>query len=240
MSTMSNFQDSEQTHSTHSKSEDIGVPKMVKSSAESSNPPAEGSFKQETPPHDTDTRIYPTGLTLVLIFVSLCTTTFLVALDGTIIATAIPTITAQFNSLDQVSWYNASYLLATCCFQLPFGRAYTLLNMKWVYVFSIVVFMVGSLVCATAPSSVALIIRRAIAGAGGSGIFGGGFILIAKSTPLRKRSLFTGFIGGTFVIASAIGPILGKNLQIPGRTTVTDELFRWRSYHSCILEVVFL
>jgi hypothetical protein len=67
---------------------------------------------------------YPTGLRLTLIFLSLVLTTFLVALDATIIATAIPTITAQFQSLDDVSWYNTAFLLTQCAFQLPFGRCY--------------------------------------------------------------------------------------------------------------------
>jgi hypothetical protein len=52
-----------------------------------------------------DNKEYPTGLRLVLIIVSLCISTLLVALDGTIIATAIPTITSDFNSLDDVAWY---------------------------------------------------------------------------------------------------------------------------------------
>ena len=67
---------------------------------------------------------YPHGLRLTLIFISLVLTTFLVALDATIIATAIPTITAQFQSLDDVSWYNTAFLLTQCAFQLPFGRCY--------------------------------------------------------------------------------------------------------------------
>lgn len=71
---------------------------------------------------------YPTGIRLTLIFVPLVLTTFLVALDATIIATAIPTITAQFQSLDDVSWYNTAFLLTQCAFQLPFGRCYRYVN----------------------------------------------------------------------------------------------------------------
>ncbi|KUJ07065.1 MFS general substrate transporter [Mollisia scopiformis] len=152
---------------------------------------------------------YPTGMTLILIFVSLCTSTFLVTLDGTIIATAIPTITSQFNSLNGVSWYNVAFLLTTCAFQLPYGRAYSLFNMKWVFISAIVIFEVGSTICGTAPNSLALIIGRAIAGIGSGGIFSGCFIVIAKIIPLRKRSLFAGLIGAMFGIASVVGPLLG-------------------------------
>lgn len=153
---------------------------------------------------------YPSGITLFLILISLCAATFLVALDATIIATAIPTITSRFNSLADVAWYNAAYLLVTCAFQLPFGRAYALLNTKYVFLATIFIFEIGSAVCGSAPNSLALIIGRAIQGLGGAGIFSGSFIIIADSTPLRKRALFNGFVGATFGIASVVGPLLGK------------------------------
>ncbi|PVH78006.1 MFS general substrate transporter [Cadophora sp. DSE1049] len=166
--------------------------------------------------------IYPTSLPLALIFLSLCTTTFLVALGGTIIATAIPTITNDFNSLSDVSWYNSAFSLTTCAFQLPFGRAYTLFNTKFVFLAAIAIFEVGSVVCGATPNSVGLIVGRAVAGIGGGGIFSGCFIIIAESTPLRKRSLFTGFVGGTFGIASVVGPLIGGEFT----TRVT-----WRCQH---------
>ena len=72
-------------------------------------------------------------------------------------------------------------------------------------------FEVGSAVCGAAPTSLALIIGHAIAGIGGAGIFSGCFIIIAQNTPLRKRSLFTGFIGATFGIAFVIGLLLGES-----------------------------
>lgn len=111
-----------------------------------------------------DTKKYPTGITLALIVLSVCCSTFLVALDGSIIATAIPTITSQFNSLQDVSWYNSALLLTTCAFQLPFGRGYTLFTVKWVYCFAIALFEIGSAVCGAAPDSITLIVGRAIQG----------------------------------------------------------------------------
>ncbi|CZT51521.1 related to DHA14-like major facilitator; ABC transporter [Rhynchosporium secalis] len=152
---------------------------------------------------------YPTGIQLLLIFTALCATTFLVALDGTILATAIPSITKDFNSLKDIAWYSSSFLLATCAFQLPWGRAYTLFNSKWVFLTAIAVFEVGSMVSGAAPTSMALIIGRAVAGLGGGGIFSGCFIIIAESVPLSKRALYTGVIGGTFGIASVVGPLIG-------------------------------
>lgn len=152
---------------------------------------------------------YPGGLRLTLISISLILTTFLVALDATIIATAIPAITAEFGSLSDVAWYNAAFLLTTCAFQLPFGRAYSLLRTKWTYMASVILFEIGSAVCGAAPSSIALIIGRAIAGIGSAGIFCGAFIIIAATVALDKRAIFTGTLGAAFGIASVVGPLLG-------------------------------
>lgn len=164
-----------------------------------------------------------TGTRLAFILLALCTTVFLVALDGTILATAIPTITNQFNSLSDIAWYNSAYLLTTCAFQLPFGRAYALLDSKWTFMVAVVVFEIGTAICGAAPTSFALIFGRAIAGIGGAGIFSGTFIIIAEIIPLRKRSLFAGLIGAVFAVASVIAPILGGVL--------TDRVsWRWCFY----------
>lgn len=61
---------------------------------------------------------YPTGLKLGLISLALCLSVFLMALDNTIIATAIPKITDEFHSLPDVGWYGSAYLLTTASFQL--------------------------------------------------------------------------------------------------------------------------
>lgn len=69
-----------------------------------------------------DEMVYPSGVKLALITLALCLAVFLVALDNTIIATAIPKITDRFNSLGDVGWYGSSYLLTTCALQLFFGK----------------------------------------------------------------------------------------------------------------------
>lgn len=78
---------------------------------------------------DDDTE-YPTSFKLVLISIALCLTVFCIALDNTIIATAIPRITDHFKAIDDIAWYGSAYLLTTCSFQLFFGKLYTFLNIK--------------------------------------------------------------------------------------------------------------
>ena len=120
---------------------------------------------------------FPHGLKLAVIIIGLCLSVFLVALDNTIIATAIPKITDQFHALDDVGWYGSAYLLTTCSFQLLFGKFYSFFSIKWVYLIAISVFELGSLICGVAPNSLALIVGRAIAGLGSAGIFSGALIV---------------------------------------------------------------
>jgi MFS family permease len=92
------------------------------------------------------------------------------------------------------------------------GKAFNLFPKQHLYLSYLGVFEVGSLVCAAAPTSKALIIGRAVAGLGASGIFSGGLVILATVIPLHKRPVWTGTLMSTFVIASIIGPLIGSAL----------------------------
>jgi hypothetical protein len=89
---------------------------------------------------DEEAIVYPTGAKLALISLGLCLATFVVALDNTIIATAIPTITSVFNSLNDVGWYGSSYLLTLTSLQPSFGKIYANFDVKYTYLGALVVF----------------------------------------------------------------------------------------------------
>lgn len=74
------------------------------------------------------------------------------------------------------------YLLTTAAFQLPFGKLYSILSVKWTFLVTIFIFEVGSLICGAANSSAVLIAGRAIAGVGGAGIFSGALIIAAHTS----------------------------------------------------------
>ncbi|TVY37498.1 Rubrofusarin-specific efflux pump [Lachnellula occidentalis] len=181
---------------------------------EKAGPPSTGLHESEDE--------YPGPKKLFLIMLGVYLSMFLVALDRTILGTAIPKITDDFHSIDDVGWYASSYLITLCAFQLIFGRIYTFYTAKWVLLCAIGL-LSSSVVCGAAPNSIAFIIGRAIAGLGSAGIFTGAITTMIISIPLHKRPMFQGIFGAVFGVASVCGPLVG------GAFT-TSVSWRWCFY----------
>ena len=156
-----------------------------------------------------DTADFTKGFKLVIVMFSIALSVFLVALDLTIIATAIPRITDDFHSLNDVGWYGSAFFLTTAAFQSTWGKALKYFPIKPTFMLSVLIFEIGSLICAVSKDSTTLIVGRAIAGVGASGVSSGAYTLIGFSVPPQRRAAFTGVLGATFSIASVAGPLLG-------------------------------
>lgn len=113
-------------------------------------------------PDSPEANYKPKSLKFWLILLSAFVSMFLVALDRTIISTAIPTITDDFNSLGDIGWYGSAYMLSTAAFQLVWGRIYRFYDLRYTFLSCIVIFEVGSAVCGAAPSSPVFIIGKCI------------------------------------------------------------------------------
>ncbi|KAJ5427298.1 hypothetical protein N7465_002368 [Penicillium sp. CMV-2018d] len=146
---------------------------------------------------------------VVLISIVLCLATFCVAVDNTIISTAVPQITKSFDSIDDVGWYASIYPLTSCAFQPSYGKIYSIFSRKYVFLAALLIFEIGSVVCATASSSHVFIGGRALAGLGSAGIQAGTTLILAESVPLRQRPIWNSIIGSMFAVGSVAGPLLG-------------------------------
>lgn len=145
-----------------------------------------------------DTTVYKSGSSLYLLTFGLALATFVVALDNTIIATAIPRITTVFDSLNDVGWYGSSYLLTTTSLQPSFGKIYTYFSVKWTYISALMIFELGSVLCGAAVNSTMLIVGRAVAGVGAAALFSGGMTIVAYSVPLHRRPIYIGLLSSMF------------------------------------------
>lgn len=162
-----------------------------------------------TDPKDSDSDDYPTGFRLGMIIIALVLAVFLVALDMTMIATAIPSITDEFHGLSDVSWYGSAFFMTLGGFQSSWGKAYKYFPLKAAFLASIGVFELGSLLCGTASTSHALVVGRAISGMGAAGVLSGCYTILGFSTRTRKRPAFIGMMSAAYGIASVVGPLVG-------------------------------
>lgn len=146
---------------------------------------------------------------IALIMLALCMAVFLAALDVTIITTALPTISENFNSTAGYTWIGSAFLLANAASIPSWGKISDIFGRKPMLLFANVIFMVGSLVAALSTSIGMLIAARAVQGIGGGGLIILVNIVIADLFSLRNRGAFYGMVGAVWAIASSIGPIIG-------------------------------
>ncbi|KAL1902288.1 hypothetical protein Sste5346_001264 [Sporothrix stenoceras] len=172
-----------------------------------------------------DEQTFPPMRTVIVVMMALYLAMFLVSLDRIIISTAIPQITDEFHSIDDIGWYGSAYVLASCATQLLFGRFYAFYKNKIVFLAAIVLFEVGSALCGAAPNSTAFILGRALAGAGSAGVMAGAIVITIPLVPLNKRPMYQSMLGAIFGVSSAIGPLIG------GAFTTNKHLtWRWCFY----------
>src|SRR5207344_217483 len=114
----------------------------------------------------------------------------LAALDQTIVATALPTITGDLHGLNHIGWVVTAYLLAVAVVMPVYGKAGDLFGRKPVFQFAIVLFLAGSAASGLAHSMDQLIAFRAVQGAGAGGLIIGAQAIIGDVVSPRQRGRY--------------------------------------------------
>ena len=137
----------------------------------------------------------------------------LVALDQTIVGTALPRIVADLKGFDLYAWVATAYMLASVITIPIFGRLGDLFGRKPFLIAAILLFTGASVLCGLATSMLLLVVSRGLQGIGGGILIGTVFATVADLFPnpkLRLRWLV--FVTSAFGVANMVGPTLGGML----------------------------
>jgi len=143
----------------------------------------------------------------VLAAVMLCVS--LVALDSTIIATAVPSVVSDLGGFAQFPWLFSIYLLAQAVTVPLYGKYADVVGRKPVMLFGIAVFLLGSILCGVAWSMPALIVARAVQGIGAGAVQPMSMTMIGDLYTVAERARVQGYVASVWGVASVVGPTLG-------------------------------
>ncbi|MDB5775833.1 MAG: transporter [Herbaspirillum sp.] len=133
----------------------------------------------------------------------------MVALEATIVATAMPQIVTQLGGLHLYSWVFSSFLLAQTAMTVVFGKLADLYGRKPVMLAGISIFLVGSVLAGFAWSMPAMIVFRLIQGVGAGAIQPVSMTIVADLYPARERGKVQGYLASVWAISAVLGPMVG-------------------------------
>jgi EmrB/QacA subfamily drug resistance transporter len=163
---------------------------------------------------------------------------FLVALDQTIIATALSQIVEDFNSFESLGFVVTAYLLTNTVTVPIAGRMSDLFGRKRVLLTGVAVFTIGSFLSGSSGSIEQLILYRALQGIGGGIITANAFTIVGDLFSPRERGRWQGITGAVFGIASVIGPLMGGYLTDAHTILGTTTNWRWTFFINVPIGIV--
>lgn len=163
----------------------------------------------------------------LIVMLSVMSALFLVALDQTIIATALGAIVKEFNTYSSLGFVVTAYMLTTTVSVPLAGKLSDMYGRRPMLIAGVAIFTIGSLLSGLSPNIEWLIAWRALQGIGGGIITANAFTIVGDLFTPKERGKWQGLIGAVFGMSSVIGPLLGGWLTDGAHIfgTITD--WRW-------------
>ena len=156
-----------------------------------------------------------------LVLVTLMMGTSMAAIDSSIVNVSLPVIRHQFNvNLDEVEWVITAYMISFTLFIPLITWLKNRVGYFYLYIGSVAVFTIGSLLCSLSHSLDLLVAARVLQAMGGGAVTPTSLAILSESFPEEKRGSVIGWWGLGNVIGPAIGPTLGG---------VLTQYFGWES-----------
>jgi EmrB/QacA subfamily drug resistance transporter len=152
------------------------------------------------------------GSQFLTVFPPIMLPMFMAVADQTIVATALPAIASSLGQIERASWVVVSYLIANTIAAPVYGRLGDTFGRRWMMIVALVIFMIGSVLCALAPNIVLLTAFRVLQGFGGGGLMTLSQALIGEAIPPRERGRYQGYLAGIAVSSNSFGPVAGGYL----------------------------
>jgi EmrB/QacA subfamily drug resistance transporter len=147
-----------------------------------------------------------------MIFIAACLAIFMVSVEGTIVATAIPTIVGQLGGLRLFSWLFGIYFLTQAVSIPIYGRLADIYGRKRLILIAVTLFLIGSILSGFAHSMVMLIVYRGLQGLGAGGVMPLALTIIGDIYSGKERAAVQGYLSSVWAISAITGPLLGAFL----------------------------
>jgi EmrB/QacA subfamily drug resistance transporter len=158
-----------------------------------------------------------------LTLIAVTSAMFLASLDGTVVATAMPTVIGDLHGLDHYAWVFTAYLLAEIATIPLWGRFADMYGRKKIFLIGLAIFLVGSILCGLAGSMVQLVLFRGVQGVGAGCVLPLSQTVVADMYTMKERPKISMLFSIVFGFGSIVGPLVGGFL--------TEHLsWRWVFY----------
>lgn len=144
-----------------------------------------------------------------LVTIAVFVATFMTAVEGTIVTTAMPTIVGTLHGIEIMNWVFSIYLLTNAMLTPIYGKLADRIGRKQIFMLGTVLFVIGSALCGFSNSMLTLIISRGIQGMGAGAMMPVALTIIADMYTLEKRARILGLNSTAWGIASVVGPLAG-------------------------------